>query len=184
MTTLVPFALPAMPSQLHAEPPRDAAAAPLDLVFIEGFTGHTVIGIHDGELHVAQPLVIDVVAGLQRLAACDSDQIADTLDYSVLRQRLVRLLAEHRLKLLEAFAEAIADIVLGEFGAAWVRVKVVKPRKFDDALAMGVQIERRAPPSQALRPAAATGATVLRLIGAGMVPPLRPAPVQYATKQD
>jgi len=175
MTTLAPFAPSVMPAQLPAAQPRDAETAPLDLVFIEGFTGQTVIGIHDNELHVAQPLVIDVVAGLHRLSACDSDHIADTLDYSVLRQRLVRLLAEHRLKLLEAFAEAIADIVLGEFGAVWVRVKVVKPRKFDDALAMGVQIERRALPSHAARPTNTPGATVLRLIGAGMVPPLRRA---------
>jgi dihydroneopterin aldolase len=181
MSILATSALPAMSTEPSAAPNHGAAAEPLDLVFIEGFTGQTVIGIHDNELHTPQPLVIDVVAGLHRVAACDTDEIADTLDYSVLRQRLRQLLAQHRLKLLEAFAEAIADIVLGEFGAAWVRVKVVKPRKFDDALAMGVQIERRArPASAALAPAtpgpATPGATVLRLIGAGMVPPLGPRP--------
>lgn len=149
--------------------PTTAPAAPLDLIFIEGFSGHTVIGIHDSELHVTQPLVIDVVAGLPRAAACDTDRIADTLDYSVLRERLHRLLREHRLQLLEAFAEAVCEIVLVEFHAAWVRVKVVKPRKFDDLAAVGVQIERHAAP----RPAATStspGAPVLRLIGAGMVP--------------
>ena len=77
-----------------------------------------MIGIHDSELHDPQPLVIDLHAGVPRARACDTDRIADTIDYGVVRERLQRLLAEHRLQLLEAFAEAIADILIGEFGAA------------------------------------------------------------------
>ena len=139
----------------------------LDVIFIEGFTGMTVIGIHEAELHRAQPLVIDLHAGLARAHACDTDRIADTIDYGVVCERLRRLLAEHRLQLLEAFAEAIADILIGEFGAAWVRVKVAKPRKFSAVAAVGVQIERRAQPAD--QHGARAGA-VLRLIGSGMVP--------------
>jgi dihydroneopterin aldolase len=142
-------------------------ATSLDLIFIEGFVGETVIGIHDTELHRPQPLVIDVHAGLRRARACDTDRIADTIDYGVVCERLRRLLVEHRLQLLEAFAENVADILIGEFGAAWVRVKVVKPKKFSDVAAVGVQIERVAPTPED-RPARA--AAVLRLLGSGMVP--------------
>jgi dihydroneopterin aldolase len=137
---------------------------PLDLIFIEGYTGETVIGIHTSELHQAQTIVIDLHAGVPRPRACDTDRIGDTIDYSVVRERLHRLLREHRLQLLEAFAEAVAEILIGEFGASWARVKVVKPRKFDDVQAVGVQIERFAPE----RPRSA--AAVLHLIGSGMVP--------------
>lgn len=142
-------------------------AASLDLIFIEGFVGETVIGIHDSELHRPQPLVIDVQAGLRRARACDTDRIADTIDYGVVCERLRRLLVEHRLQLLEAFAESVAEILIGEFGSAWVRVKVVKPKKFSDVAAVGVQIERVAPARED-RPARA--AAVLRLLGSGMVP--------------
>lgn len=148
-------------------PSATPAAASLDLIFIEGFTGQTVIGIHHTELHDPQPLVIDLHAGLVRSRACDTDRIADTIDYGLVRERLQRLLVEHRLQLLEAFAEAIADILIVEFGARWVRVKVVKPRKFDDVQAVGVQIERVAPEPEAPQRSAA----VLHLIGSGMVPP-------------
>lgn len=154
-------------------PTPDADQPALDLVFIEGFVGQTVIGIHDSELHRPQPVQIDICAGTPRSAACDSDNIADALDYSVLRERLLRLLAEHRVQLLEAFAEQVADIVLHEFGALWVRVRVAKPHKFADLAAVGVQIERRRAPAQRKRPApagAGRGAAVLQLIGAGMVP--------------
>ena len=150
-------------------PPQQA----LDLIVIEGFVGETVIGIHESELHQAQALVIDIHAGLARAAACASDRIDDTIDYGVVCERLRVLLREHRLQLLEALAEAIAEILLQEFGAHWVRVKVVKPRKFDDVQAVGVQIERtRATRAPNDAPAGAPAATaeVLSLIGRGMVP--------------
>ena len=153
---------PSITLQTTAEQP------PMDLIFIEGFTGQTVIGIHESELHRPQPLVIDVHAGVPHARACETDRIGDTIDYGEVRLRLQRLLVEHRLQMLEAFAEAIADLLIGEFGARWVRVKVVKPRKFDDVQAVGVQIERFAPePGSAL---IGRGAAVLQLIGRGMVP--------------
>lgn len=159
-------ALPALPASMpHADP------APLDLIFIEGFTGETVIGIHASELHHPQPLLIDVHAGLPRARACDTDRIADTIDYGVVCERLRRLLVEHRVQLLEAFAETIAEILIGEFGASWVRVKVVKPKKFADVQAVGVQIERVAPVTQTMpqdKPSRA--AAELHLLGSGMVP--------------
>lgn len=145
---------------------NDPSPALHDLVFIEGFRGETIIGIHDGEFDRPQPLVIDVQAGVPQLRACTTDRITDTIDYSVVRLRLQRLLVEHRLQLLEAFAEAVADILLDEFGASWVRVTVVKPNKFDDVKALGVQIERHA----GTRAAHGRPATVLQLIGSGMVP--------------
>lgn len=149
-------------------PAPSADSATLDLILIEGFTGETVIGIHDSELHRPQPLVIDVHAGLPRARACDTDRIADTIDYGVVTERLRRLLVEHRLTLLEAFAENIAEILIGEFGARWVRVKVVKPRKFDDVSAVGVQIERVAPEPESLRPG--HSAAVVQLLASGMLP--------------
>jgi dihydroneopterin aldolase len=150
--------------------PAAAGDTALDLIFIEGYTGSTVIGIHVSELHQPQPVVIDLVAGVQRARACDTDRIADTIDYGVVRERLHRLLAEHRVQLLEAFAEAIATILLDEFGAAWVRVKVVKPKKFDDVDAVGVMIERRAAPADPQVARHQRAAAVLHLIGSGMVP--------------
>ena len=143
----------------------DAATTPLDLIFIEGLRAETVIGIFEDELHAPQPLVIDVQAGVPRARACDTDRIGDTIDYGRVRERLLRLLAEHRLQLLEALAETIAsDILIGEFGARWARVRVVKPRKFDDVEAVGVQIERSAPAS------ATQSATILQLLGSGLCP--------------
>jgi 7,8-dihydroneopterin aldolase/epimerase/oxygenase len=160
-----------IPVNARVPAPAEAApAAPLDLIFIEGLRGETVIGIYSSELHQPQPLVIDVHAGVARVRACVTDAIADTIDYGAVRERVLRLLREHRLQLLEALAEQIAQILIAEFGAAWVRVKVVKPRKFDDVEAMGVQIERSAETNDSRAVPAHRGAAVLQLIGSGMVP--------------
>jgi dihydroneopterin aldolase len=146
--------------------PAAAGKAPLDLVFIEGFRGDTVIGINDNELHQTQPVTIDVCAGVPRALACDTDAIADTIDYGALRRRLQRLLQEHGVQLLEALAEQVARIAIDEFHAHWVRVKVAKPRKFEDTEAVGVMIERR----RAEPPAGGSRGAALRLIGQGLVP--------------
>lgn len=157
------------PRPAHFAPQAAATEAqPLDLIFIEGFRGETVIGIHESELHRPQPLVIDLQAGLPRAMACSTDHIADTIDYGVVRGRLQDLMHNHGVTLLEALAEKIAQMLLVDFRAAWVKVKVVKPRKFDDVEAVGVMIER----TQRDAPAAQSGrsAQVLRWIGSGMVP--------------
>jgi dihydroneopterin aldolase len=88
----------------------------------------------------------------------------------VVRTRLLRHLQEHRLQLLEAFAESVATILLDEFGARWVRVVVAKPRKFDDVEAVGVAIERHAAPAERQ---VGRSAAVLSLLGAGLVPDKR-----------
>jgi len=139
----------------------------MDLIFIEGFTGQTVIGIHDQELHRPQTIRVDLTAGLPRSHACDTDRIADTIDYSELRTRLHQLLAQHSVQLLEALAEQVAHIALHEFPAHWVRVRVAKPHKFEDTAAVGVVIERRRDTNEE---PAGRGSRALRLIGAGMVP--------------
>ncbi|MBQ0944785.1 dihydroneopterin aldolase [Ideonella sp. 4Y16] len=156
---------------LAALPQAHGTAEPqaLDLIFIEGLRVQTVIGIHDNELHRPQPLVIDLHAGVPHADACDSDRIADTIDYSVVRERLHGLMLHHGVTLLEALAEQIAQMLIHDFGAQWVRVKVVKPNKFEDLDAVGVQIERRAGAASS-RAAGGRSAQVLRWIGSGMVP--------------
>ena len=161
-------ALPSPWPQPAAASRPDSAA--LDVIFIEGFVGHTVIGIHTSEWDLPQPIVVDVQAGVARAHACDTDRIDDTIDYSEVRTRLQRLFAEHHVRLLEALAEQIAHILLHEFRAQWVRVRVAKPRKFDDVQSVGVMIERRRALPLETVAAVPSAQAVLHLLGAGMVP--------------
>lgn len=127
---------------LHNPEPAQTISQGLDIIFIEGFVGETVIGIHHDELHTTQPVRIDLAAGLPHSLACDTDQIHDTIDYSIVHAALTEMLANHPFQLLEAFAEGIAAMLLGRFGAHWVRVRVTKPHKFANVEGVGVMIER------------------------------------------
>lgn len=153
-------------------PAAETGAAPMDVIFIDGFQGDTVIGIHHDELETPQPVRIDLAAGLPRSLACSTDRIGDTIDYGEVRGALREMLRTHRFQLLEAFAEGVAALLLGRFGAHWVRVAVTKPRKFDDVDGVGVVIERHRAPGDNRSPR--RDAEVLSLLGAGLVPHGKP----------
>lgn len=162
---VLPLAQPATqeaPASMFGAPPK------LDIIFINGFVGETLIGIHHDEMHDTQPVRVDLAAGLPRSLACDTDRIGDTIDYSEVRTALKEMLKTHRFRLLEALAEAIANLLLTRFGAHWVRVSVTKPHKFDDVEGVGVMIERSGQARSRREPGHA--AEVLSLLGAGMVP--------------
>jgi 7,8-dihydroneopterin aldolase/epimerase/oxygenase len=139
----------------------------MDIIFIDGFRGSTIIGICEDELHAPQPVRIDLAAGVPRALACSTDHIGDTIDYGEVRAALRELLRTHRFQLLEAFAEAVANLLLTRFGAHWLRLAVTKPGKFDDVDGVGVVIERRRAVSDH---APHRAAEVLHLLGTGLVP--------------
>ena len=100
----------------QGEAPQHRASTPvseaMDLIFIEGFEGETVIGINTDELTLPQPVRIDLVAGLPRSRACETDRIADTIDYGAVHAALTRLLATHQVQLLVIFFAKDRDLRL------------------------------------------------------------------------
>jgi dihydroneopterin aldolase len=121
---------------------RQASHAPMDIVYIEGFTGQTVIGIDHGELHAPQPVRMSLAIGVPAIRACTTDRIEDTINYAAVREALHGLLVSHGTQLLEALAEKVAQLLIADFGAHWVRVSLAKPAKFEDVESVGVLIER------------------------------------------
>ncbi|WP_277188264.1 dihydroneopterin aldolase [Caballeronia sp. BR00000012568055] len=140
----------------------------LDIVYIEGLTGRTIIGIDKSELHDPQPVRLDLAIGVPSIRACITDEISDTVNYAAVREAILKLLDTHRLQLLEALAERIAQLVIADFGAHWVRVTLAKPAKFPDVDAVGVMIERRIERRRADKPA--TSSVSLAWIGKGYCP--------------
>ncbi|HTH61172.1 MAG TPA: dihydroneopterin aldolase [Paraburkholderia sp.] len=143
---------------------QETAPAVMDIVFIENLRGRTIIGIDADEQHTPQPVTMNLAIGVPSLRACETDRIEDTVNYAAVREALHALLAAHRVKLLEALAEQIAQLLIGRFGAHWVRVQIAKPARFDDVDGVGVVIERR-------RDASLNGcAGGYAALGAGLVP--------------
>jgi len=134
----------AAPQQAASRAPSHGEReVPMDIVYIEGLRGSTVIGIDKSELHAAQPVRMSLAIGVPAIRACTTDRIEDTINYAAVREALHALLASHGVQLLEALAEKVAQMLIRDFGAHWVRVSIEKPAKFDDVESVGVLIERR-----------------------------------------
>src|SRR3546814_15886637 len=80
-----------------------------------------------------------------------SDDIADTLNYKAVSQRVIAYVSQSDFGLVETLAERVAAIVIEEFGVQRVRVKLSKPCPVRGARAVGVVIEL-------------TAATLLRIL--------------------
>ena len=113
-----------------------------DTVFIEGLQIDALIGVHDWERHAPRPLVFDLQLAFDNRVPAASDALADTLDYEAISQRLVDYAASTAFNLVETLAERCAALVLDEFGAAGVRLKLSKPGAVQAASTVGVTIER------------------------------------------
>jgi dihydroneopterin aldolase len=114
----------------------------MDVIFIQAFRADTVIGIYDWERKIPQPLEIDIEIGIPESAAGTSDAIGDTVDYGSVVERVREVLSSHGFSLLEALAEHLAQIVLAEFGAPWVRLSVAKIDAMNGVARLGIRIER------------------------------------------
>ena len=114
-----------------------------DIVYIRELEVETVIGIFDWERERRQIVSIDLDLGFDIRAAAQSDDIADALDYKAISHRVRDFVTGAEFQLVEALAEAIAEIVLAEFPVPWLRLRVGKPGAVTGSRDTGVIIERR-----------------------------------------
>ncbi len=116
----------------------------MNRIFINDLRIETRIGIYEWEQHLPQPLLVNLEFELPSTKVFASDRFDDALDYTAVVGRLRVLAAEHTHKMLERFAEAIADILCREFGAPWASVRVAKLAPLIGVRQIGVAIERGA----------------------------------------
>ncbi|TMH32838.1 MAG: dihydroneopterin aldolase [Betaproteobacteria bacterium] len=114
----------------------------MDTIFINDLRVETRVGVYEWEQHLTQPLLLNVEFELPSTAPFASDKFSDATDYAAVVARLQALAADHPHKLLERFAEAVAEIITSEFGAPWARVRVAKLAPISGVKQIGVSIER------------------------------------------
>ncbi|WP_274584825.1 dihydroneopterin aldolase [Neisseria leonii] len=115
----------------------------MDKIFLHGLKADTLIGVYAWERERKQTLILDLTVGVPPKSAA-SDRIADTVHYGDVCQAVRDSLEKQDFLLLEALAEHTAALILRDFGALWVRVRVTKPGILPDVREVGVEIERQA----------------------------------------
>ena len=115
----------------------------MDTIFIDELKVKTKLGVPAWERMLPQTIMLDIEIGYDLTKACNSDAIADTIDYGAVVNRIRETLTENSFQLVEALAEHICQLILKEFGALSVKVKVAKPAILPGLKVLGVVIERK-----------------------------------------
>ncbi|WP_047551453.1 dihydroneopterin aldolase [Methylotenera sp. G11] len=116
----------------------------MDTIFLSEVKVQTKLGVPEWERMVEQTIILDIEIGYDLSLACKSDDVADTIDYGLVVNRVRETLKEHSFKLVEALAEHVCQLILKEFSALNVKVKVAKPAILPGLKALGVIVERTA----------------------------------------
>jgi len=115
-----------------------------DTIFIQGLTAHAVIGAWDWEKHFKRRLVFDIEMGTDVKIAAQSDKLIDTVDYQAVSERIIEFTEQSNFQLVETLIEEIAQLVLNEFSASWVKLKLQKVGALGTAKSVGISIYRTA----------------------------------------
>ncbi|MBI4207210.1 MAG: dihydroneopterin aldolase [Betaproteobacteria bacterium] len=114
----------------------------MDIIFINDFRLEILVGIYEWERRVPQTVQFDLEIGIPAKEGPRTDKIGETIDYSRVVARIEETLREHHFLLLERLSEHVAQLILTEFGAPWVKVSVNKIAALRNVKRLGVSIER------------------------------------------
>lgn len=113
----------------------------MDLIFIDEMRVEAHVGIFPREQAAPQVLEISLTFGVPEAAALNDD-IADTIRYDTVIERIRHELANRHFNLLETLGEFVIAMLLDEFGAPWARISIAKLGIMKGVKRVGIQIER------------------------------------------
>lgn len=125
-----------------------------DRIRLAGLRAYGRHGVYPHEREQGQPFVVDVELELALAPAAASDDVADTVHYGELADRLVAVVAGEPVNLVETLAARLATECLADERVAAATVTVHKPRApiphpFDD---VAITIRRCRPSPDRYRP--------------------------------
>ena len=113
----------------------------MDFIFIEDLRVQAWVGIYPREKAAKQTVEINLAFGVPD-TAMRRDNIADTIDYAEVVMRIQRELGERYFNLIEKLGEYVVTLLMEEFSAPWVKLRVAKIGVMKGVRRVGVVIQR------------------------------------------
>jgi FolB domain-containing protein len=117
----------------------------MDRILIKDLLVRCVIGVHDEERRDKQDVLINLSLSVDFRKADTSDRLEDSVDYRALNKQIMSMVEHSQFHLVEALAQAVADICLEYPSITEASVRVEKPGALRFARSVGVEIVRRRP---------------------------------------
>ncbi|MCK6539755.1 MAG: dihydroneopterin aldolase [Anaerolineales bacterium] len=114
----------------------------MDKVIIKNLLARGILGIRDWERKRPQDILINVTLFTDTRRAAETDNINDCADYSAVAKKVQAHAESAGRFTVEALANDLAGICLGERNVRNVIVRVEKPGAVRFAESVGVEIER------------------------------------------
>lgn len=99
-----------------------------DRITLTGVRARGFHGVYPDERRDGQEFVVDATLHLSLRRAAETDDVADTVHYGELAERIVALVEGEPVDLLETLAQRIADDVLTDLRVGSVVITVHKPQ--------------------------------------------------------
>ncbi len=114
----------------------------MDRIVISDLTVRCILGVNEDERREKQDVLINISLYADLGRAGRSDRFEDAIDYRAVKKAIIGMVENSSYQLVEALAEAIADICLKYSGVLQVKVRVEKPTALRFARSVGVEITR------------------------------------------
>ncbi|WP_108652252.1 dihydroneopterin aldolase [Dongshaea marina] len=114
----------------------------MDKVFIEGLEVLTTIGVYEWEKGIKQKLSFDLEMLHDNRPSAQQDDCQLALNYAEVSQAVTQFAQQHQFELIETMSEQVAALILEQFNAQQVRVRLSKPGAVVNARNVGVEITR------------------------------------------
>lgn len=114
-----------------------------DCIHIRDLHARCILGIFPEEREKEQEISLDITLFSDLSQAGRSDDIADTVDYKEVKQRVLSMVERSEYFLIERLAQEVADICLEAPRVSGVTVCIDKPGALRFARSVAVEITRK-----------------------------------------
>ncbi len=112
------------------------------LIKIKDLKLRVVVGFKEWERAKPQDVVFNICMEVDDEAAAKTDDVADSVDYKALKQRIIDHVADSSYFLVERLASACLDIIMEEAKVSRATVEVDKPHALRFAESVSVVLSR------------------------------------------